>query len=120
MLDARDQAILTERTELFSKREVPSVGDYVIFANGITRRISYDWKDAVQTSDGGSFYLCSSGAMSFSGSLYRSIPVETLTLTDETKSGSCWFFHHNYAMAHNGVYVTVPCRVWRCSLDANQ
>jgi hypothetical protein len=118
-LDERDLQILLERKRLFNQHTTPQVGDFVKFVDGVKRRISHNWGDAVQTSDGGSFYL-GAGWMSFSGSLYTSIPIDTLTLTDRKEDGSCWFFHHDYSMANNGVYITIPCRVWNCSLVANK
>jgi hypothetical protein len=34
--------------------------------------------------------------MSFSGRLYNSVPTDTLTLTEDTRNASTWFFHHNH------------------------
>ena len=123
-LDERDAAILAERTRLFDEAPGPREGDYVIFADGTERRVSFvtplEWLpecDSVQTSDGGSWYL-GEGYCSFSGGLYRGVKRDTLTLTDETRAGSCWFFHHNHRMAHNGVEVLIPFRVYECSEDA--
>jgi hypothetical protein len=62
-LDARDTEILAQRIYAFEQVTGPRVGDYVRFADDVTRRISYIWRDEhdqafnVQTSDGGSFYL---------------------------------------------------------------
>lgn len=116
-LDQRDQDILTHRIAAFNAVEGPHVGDYVAFADGVTRRISHIWPDGVQTSDDGSFYL-GEGYMSFSGSLYVSVPTETLTLTDETCEAGAWFFHHNHHTAHNGINVIVPVRVWTSTAKA--
>jgi len=127
--DERDWQIIRERVERMDALEGPRVGDFVIFVDGITRRISQLW-DAyeydgehhpatVQTSDGGSWHLCRSGHVSFSGSLYTSIPQETLTLTDERRLGDIWIFHHDHWTAHNGVTGFVEFGVYRCSLPAN-
>src|SRR5438309_10692209 len=101
--DERDEAILCERTEALNKRDGPRIGDFVIFADGIERRISYIWgfenqdgfwsarPDSVQTSDGGSYYL-GEGYVSMSGSLYTSVPIGTLADTGERKAGQVWFF----------------------------
>jgi hypothetical protein len=86
-LDDRDKAILAARVAAFDPTEGPRVGDYVCFADGVTRRISYVWPDDIQTSDDGSFYL-GKGYMSFSGVLYTHMPTETLTLTKGTRDAS--------------------------------
>ena len=119
-LDERDRQILWERRHSIELADEPRNGDYVIFADGTTRRVSHvygaDWGDmaGVQTSDGGSFYL-GNGYVSFSGSLYPSVKMTTLTLTAEQRPGSAWFFHHDWAMRDNGVDVTIPFRVYRCT-----
>jgi len=122
-LDERDRQILWERRHSIELTEEPRCGDYVEFADGITRRVSHvygaDWDDmaGVQTSDGGSFYL-GNGYVSFSGSLYPSVSMTTLTLTGQQRAGSAWFFHHDWAMRDNGVDVTIPFRVYRSTANA--
>lgn len=127
--DDRDAAILAERQAAFDKREGPRCGDFVIFPCGTTRRIAHVWKwDAsdegpavhdLQTSVGGSFYF-GEGYMSFSGTLYQSIPASALVDTGETREGLCWFFHHDWSQAHNGVYTHARCRVYRSNVEAPQ
>ena len=116
MLDERDEAIRQQRAALFAQHTTPQVGDFVRFADGVTRRISYVWKEepAIQTSRGGSWHIAGSYA-SFSGGLYPAIPRSTLTLEPERRDGVFWFFHHDHACAHNGVDCMIPCRVWTCS-----
>jgi hypothetical protein len=125
-LDDRDQAIVDQRMRLMDTRPGPRVGDFVIFAHGVERRISYHWKDdegwdgGVQTSDTEDtmgFYLGREG-MSFSGGLHSSVPVESLTLNEETRPGRAWIFHHDQHMAHNGVDFAVPLRVFVSSEEA--
>jgi len=121
-LDDRDRAILADRAGLFNARCGPRVGDYVDFADGITRRISHIWDIApctVQTSDGGSWYL-GKGFCSFSGGLHPGIARETLTLTGEVREGSLWFFHHDYHTADNGVETTIPFRVYSTTIVAHR
>lgn len=122
--DEKDAHILAERVAaLNARRESLRVGDWVIFADGVERRISYIWADendvpfSVQTSKGGSFYL-GDGYVSFSGSLFKPVKPETLTLTGDVRKGSVWFFHHDYSTAHNGVYAEMDFRVFKCSEDA--
>jgi len=123
-LDAADAEILAERTAELDKVEGPRVGDYVRFADGVERRASFvtpaDWLpevDSVQTSDGGSWYL-GSAYVSFSGGLCLGVPRSSLTLTDESKLGAVWFFHHDYHRASNGVVAEVPFHVYECSSEA--
>jgi len=118
-LDEKDQRILAGRVAALDEVEGPRVGDFVRFADGVVRRVSYHWGDTVQTSDGGSYYL-GNGWVSMSGSLYPGVPVGLLTLTDETRDGSVWFFHHDWAKAHNGVHASIPFRVFSCSLPCDR
>jgi hypothetical protein len=114
-LDERDLLIAAKRMAAFLERNGPQVGDYVLFADGIERRISHiwDWDDlnpddrSIQTSDGGSFYLSESG-LSFSGSLYPSVKAGTLRHSGSIRKGACWFFHHDHHCAHNGVTIEPP------------
>jgi hypothetical protein len=124
--DERDAAIVATRTASLDELDGPRVGDYVRFADGTERRISYatpaEWLpevDSIQTSDGGSWYL-GDGYVSFSGGLHPGVERASLTLTDETQRGSVWIFHHDYATAHNGVNASIPFRVYECSLEATR
>ena len=116
-IDDRDHELITTRSTTLAGRTTPQVGDFVDFANGVTRRISHLWTDwpepTIQASDGGSFYLGTTGC-SFSGGLYPGIPAERFTPTEERREGSAWLFHHDYPSAYSGVYFTVSFRVWRC------
>ena len=113
-LDDRDRAILDER---IAAREAitgkPRVGDFVIMPNGIERRCSYGWDDGMQTSDGGSYYLCTNGNASMSGSLYPSQLWGYFKDTRDRKPGRFWFFSHNVSGAGRGVDVFAPCCVYR-------
>jgi len=125
-LDERDSKILAERAAAFASRREIKVGDFVHFADGTLLRVTHVWEKglhsfSIQTERGNgdsSFYL-GKGYMEFSGSLRPGIPFSTLTRTNRTVKGSCWFFHHDHARAHNGVRVQVDCPVWDCSLPAN-
>jgi len=115
-LDERDRDILFKRVQERDEIEGPKVGDFVRFPDGRLERFTYDWDDAIQTTmkgfGEGSFYLHENGGSSYSGGLDPAIPKECLTKLPEIKDGRFWFFHHNYATAHNGVDVMVPCRVY--------
>jgi len=127
--DDRDTATLAGRVAALDLDPYPREGDYVIFADGCTRRISHvghwgerlgdDPLDGIQTSDDGSFYI-GHGHVSFSGGLYPAVRPTTLTLTDERRNGPVWFFHHNVAGADNGVTASISFRVYRCSQKAPQ
>lgn len=125
-LDEGDSKILAERAAAFESRREIKVGDFVHFADGTLLRVTHVWSDergpfSIQTECGNgdsSFYL-GKGYMRFSGSLRPGVSFTFMTRTDRTVKGSCWFFHHDYARAHNGVRVQVDCPVWDCSLPAN-
>lgn len=122
-LDQIDHDNACRKLLKFDAVETPRVGDYVIFADGRERRISYvygpDWEElsGVQTSDGGSWYF-GNGYCDFSGALYPIVRMDTLTRTDEIKMGSVWFFHHGYHTAGNGIDFMIPFRVYKCSVEA--
>lgn len=121
-LDQRDRLLLAQRRDALERNEGPRVGDYVDFADGVQRRISHIWgegwdRPGAQTSDGGSFYL-GDGYVSFSGGLHPLVPFTTLTLTEERRAGAVWFFHHDYATAHNGIGAVIPFRVYSCAVNA--
>jgi hypothetical protein len=109
-LDDCEKAIIALRVAAFDPTGGPCVGEYVRFADGVMRRISYVWPERVQISDSGSFYL-DEGYMSFSGSLYPFVPTKTLTLAEETREASVWFFYHDYWTPPKDIYATVPVRV---------
>lgn len=126
-LDERDQAIVDERMAAVDAIRGPRVGDFVGFADGTERRISYawpagdTWPESVQTSDlgAGRYYLSGAG-LSFSGGLHPGVSIETLTDTGEIREGDAWIFHHDSHRAHNGVEFKAPFRVYRCSLPADE
>jgi hypothetical protein len=120
-LDEQDQEIYRERQLGLDNRRSPGIGDWVEFADGVTRRISHVWDFApttAQTSADGSFYLSNDGSVSFSGSLYPGVDIKTLTFTGEFRPASAWFFHHNWMEAHNGIDVMADFRVYRSTEKA--
>ena len=76
--DDIDAKILSRNMASLDKNQGPRCGDYVVFADGVTRRVSHIWDFQggspvmLQTSDGGSWCL-GDGYVSFSGTLYRSV-----------------------------------------------
>lgn len=115
--------LFAERHEKYKARKEPSCGDFVVFADDITRRISHVWTfDGkicdIQTSDGGSFYLQPSGLCDFSGGLYRAVSYEHFTLSKQTSLGECWLFDRDLAGAGRGVYRQLPFKVWHVSCPA--
>lgn len=122
--DERDAEILRERAASLLANKI-NVGDFVRFADGVARRVSYIWTDehgeifSVQTSGGGSFYLAD-GFVSFSGSLYHGVPFESLTDTGDRHDGDVWFFHHDFPGAGCGVACVAKFRIWTCNTEAPQ
>lgn len=116
--DERDQDIVNRAATAMKDIPGPRVGDWVDFADGEQRRISQVWPEGVQTSKGGSWHLGDKYGCSFSGSLYRSVPTTSLTLTDQVRYGSVWIFHHGLAGAGRGVHTRITFRVYRCDLPA--
>lgn len=119
-LTARDEEILATRRAALDAIEGPRVGDYVVFADGESRRFAYDWDESgIQTCKGGSFYL-GNGYVSMSGGLEPPIPHDTLRRTEETRDGAVWFFHDDWHKAHNAVNVLIPFRVYTCTLTSTE
>jgi len=93
------------------------VGDWARFSNGLLR-ISHVWRneqgvpEGIQTSSGGTYYLCDGGGMSMSGSLNHSIPFDGFILTNERIMGTCWMFYNESGGAHRGVDMMIPIKVW--------
>lgn len=123
-LDEQDESIRDERKAWLADRSEPGVGDFLDYGDTM-KRIAHVWdfKDGsavtVQpTSGAGSFYLGGTstlgggGYITHSGGLETGIAVERLTEIGK-KAGRVWFFHHDYATAHNGVDVFVTFRVWK-------
>lgn len=105
-----DRVLLREELRHEQKRAL--VGDPLIL-NGEQRRFAFRWSSGLQTAKGGSFYLHTNGAASFSGSLYPPIPFDLIEATNETLLVPFWFFHQNDWRAHNGIDFRVECPVWR-------
>ncbi len=112
-----NEPILAARVAALNECVGPRVGDFVKvpadpwWGEGGYHRFSYDWGDGLQHSCGGSFYLGSSGC-GMSGTLYSSIPLEKLRLTDEVKLGAVWFFNRGISGAGRGVDFMIPFRVY--------
>jgi hypothetical protein len=89
------------------------VGDVVIMPDGQHMRFSHAWQKNIQTATGGSFFLYGDGDAEFSGTLNPGIPKDRLVDTGGEISARFWFFHHNEAKAHNGVYFSVMVPIYR-------
>lgn len=123
-LDQQDTEIRNTREAAILARLDPKQGDFIRFADGSIKRIAHVWKDEndnplyIQPTlyrGDSSFYLGES-YMSFSGSLDTGIDACHFARTNETMPGNVWFFRHDYARAHNGVYTTIQCPVWNCDI----
>ncbi len=109
--DELDATILAKKESAWNTRTGPRVGDFVLIGER-WGRLSHDWGDELQWSQGGSFYL-GHGGVSFSGSLNPGIPKANLTHLDTTKLGEFWFFHNDSAGASRAVGCKILCRVFR-------
>lgn len=120
-LDQKDSELLQERIANRNKIAGPRIGDFVIMLDDTERRFTHDWGNEIQTTVGpkhpcygdSSMHLFKNGYAQFSGSLDRAIAKSALVDTGEVKDGHFWFFHHDWATAHNGVHVMAPCRVFK-------
>ncbi len=116
-----DFDLLTTRINELNHHEGPRVGDFVIMPDETVLRFTHHWSGSdyneLQTTVPGcgdqSFYLSKHGFCDFSGSLSDALPVSQLEDTLENRPGRVWFFHDDYARAHNAVHATVPFRVYR-------
>jgi len=129
-LDAQDAQILADRTLKLDAIEGPRCGDYLRMPDGELARVAHvypaDWDEMAGVQPNytasnwrerfgeGSYYL-GNGYVSMSGSLGDWIAASRLTLTEETREGSAWFFHRDEHRASNGVNVTLPFRVYEVS-----
>ncbi len=114
-LDNRDAAILASRVSYRELRAGPRLGDYCIMLDGSVRRFTHDWGNDIQTTSGTgdeSFYLNDFGMMSYSGGMSPGVAKAHLVLRSGLREGSCWFFHHDRHVAHNGVKARIPCRIY--------
>lgn len=111
--DNRDKELLASRQAARETLQGPRVGDFAEMPDGRTMRFSNDLGRKMQISEDGSYYLCKSGQVSMSGGLEPGIDKSKLVDTEQTADGAFWFFHHDHATAHNGVYCAIPCRVYR-------
>jgi hypothetical protein len=121
--DERDQELVDQfqasLNEHRQKRpDVPGVGDWIKFADGLVLRVSHVWDDGVQYTYGGSFSM-GDGYVSYSGGLEPVIKLDTLTLTDEVKQGAVWIFHHNHWKAHNSVHTAIDFRVYESTANTH-
>ena len=110
-IDDRDEKILSDRLEKYNARDEAKVGEYLQYKDTFLR-FSHNWGESIQTSQGGSYYL-GEGYLSMSGRLNSGVDKNLLELTPEHKTGSCWFFHHDYRTAGGGVHFQVEFRVWK-------
>lgn len=113
----QNQALLARIDSVFWTHDGPRVGDYALLPDGRTMRVSHHWGDALQLSEGGSWYIGTSGFASFSGGLEPGIAIERFVLTNEIKPGRFWFFDRDWRRAHAAVYALIDCRVYRVRGD---
>jgi hypothetical protein len=117
-MNKKTQQIINEREKFRNQLTSPLVGDYVKFPDGQYKRFTHDWgpDHGLQVTNyfgkGGDFYLLNNGYASYSGGLDPRIPYSKLKLSEEKKEGTFWVFKDDLAMAHNGIYFMLDCKVW--------
>jgi hypothetical protein len=120
-LDAQDQKILEDRMarrEAALHPEVPAVGDWVRLPDGGMTRVAEIWQEIgiqLSWSMTSGFYLAEFGNLNYSGTLLNNPSMhklEKFSLTEETRTGHVWFFHHDRHVAGNAVQAFVNLRVW--------
>ncbi len=119
-MNERDKQILAIRQAAFITRTAAKAGDVIRFNDGKLARMAHVWDDCIQPTihiNSGSFYV-GEGYMSYSGGLESSIPMDKFTRTNETIPARAWFFHNDWAQAHNGIDVMIDCPVWECDAPA--
>lgn len=120
----KNHEMLAKRAELRDKIPGPRVGDVVRLQDGTFRRFTHDWDDSIQTTtrseNDGSYYLCCDGLASYSGGLDPALKKENLKLEPDTMPLWFWFFSGGFAMAHNGVYFKLPCRIFTLTEGTKQ
>jgi hypothetical protein len=120
-----DQKLYDLRLQEWEHTPGPRVGDFLKLWTKPTpcpawhhefTRFTHDWGDHIQTGGngegfGGSYYW-GGNYCSYSGGLDSGCAKSDLIYTGEIRQGGVWFFSDNHARAHNGVDVTIPCRVF--------
>lgn len=109
-LSEKNMAILVKRFLLWDANKGFRHGDFLLI-DGKYHRMAHIWKDDVQPTDRGSWYWYGTNA-EFSGGLDDPIPNEKIHLTTEIKYGLFWIFNEGIVKAHNGINITIPCRVY--------
>jgi hypothetical protein len=107
-----NKEIFLERQERRKTAARPLVGDAVSFNDKIYFIGCFHENKTFQLVESGSFYLCDSGDMDFSGAFTLFNPIETEKLTlikEEIMHLECWFFSENRAGYNRSV--RFPCEV---------
>jgi hypothetical protein len=113
-LDEYDEEILADRVFLRGQRTDPLIGDFVLFPDSHSERVSHVRSDGLQTSEAGDFQLCEDGDGGFSGTRNPSIKMEHFADSGTTRLGRFWICHHNMWQALDEIDCQVPCRIWKC------
>lgn len=113
-ISAVNAKILADRVSLLNERtDEPRVGDYLKLPHGDYQRFTMSHEETIQTGSAGrSYYLGSSGYISYSGGLDAGVKKSDLKLTEEVKDGIVWFFDEGFAGANRGKEFRIPFRVY--------
>ncbi len=107
-------ALIDKRKQARQLLKTIQVGDYLERKDGSVSRITYHWGKSVQDGGGaGSFYLDSSGAASYSGSLDDPISLTKIVPTEEEREGRFWLFSCDWSGANRGIDFCINVKVWK-------
>jgi hypothetical protein len=132
-LDDYNAGILSERQKNRFKLSGVQVGDFIERTDGKRARVTHVWEgDGIEnptaqttawsdTGEGGSFYLSSSGHLSYSGGLEAGVPITHLKNIGNNlgAQGRCWFFKRDQHQVHNGIDAPIWCKLFKL-LDDTQ
>lgn len=118
---ARDinQELLARRVAAFNNRPGARIGDFIRLPDlhpklGKWTRITHDHGDLLQTGGhaGSSYYFGSEGYLSYSGGLDHGVSPDSLIPTNETRTGTVWFFDRDISGAGRGINFQIDCRIF--------
>lgn len=113
------QKIQKARLSTLDEPVRPRNGDVIHLPDNKMVYICQVWNNTVQTTQGGSFSVFSSGGMSYSGGLDSGVKREDLIESDEQDFCACWFPESGWLRAHSAVYAKMKVRVWKVKKGAD-
>lgn len=116
--DDIDKDIVEARMNILTASTLPNAGEFVLCKDGSLKRITFvyghEWSVPYQgvctTITGGTYYLGAEGSTHVDGHFDGFSMMSDLELTNETRPGDYYFYHHDtcYKITRVGLF-----RVWR-------